>query len=706
MSIDISTDIQFLKGVGPKRAENLLRLGLRTVGDLLFHFPSRYEDRRNLLTIDKLEEGKIQTVKAKIAEAKEIRRRFGKKMFQLSLRDDTGILSCIWFMVRGDYFSKKYTPGLQIIVTGKVAMSRFQRCFEMAHPDITIIEEGEDDDSGTNPAGFVPVYPLTEGINQKVMNSLVTRALENSRKALSALSEPLPPDILDKHRFPSRGEAVAALHSPENDTDPADLNRFRTPAQRRMIFEEFFFLETAMAIQRSRNTDTVEGVKINVGDRDVEKIISSLPFTLTDDQMNVLGEITGDMRGPHPMNRLLQGDVGCGKTIVAAVTMMLAIKDGYQAVIMAPTEILAEQHFKNISNIKTEFPVKLELLKASTKGKKEAKERIASGEVDLIIGTHALIQEDVSFKNLGVVVIDEQHRFGVKQRAELISKGARPNTLIMTATPIPRTLALTIYSDLDVSVIKTMPKGRGTIETKVIKPNEMTKARIQIHREVKKGRQAYIIYPLVEESEKSELKAATEMYENYRKKIFPDLKIGLVHGRMKADEKESVMHSFMNRELDVLISTTVVEVGIDQPNATVMMVEHSERFGLAQLHQLRGRVGRGTERSYCLLAIEYPISDVARERLKVMTKTTDGFIIAEKDLELRGTGDILGTKQSGLPEFKMANLLRDFDILKNAKDEAFAVIGKDPTLKLPEHQPLRKEIERNWSERLLLGDIG
>jgi ATP-dependent DNA helicase RecG len=346
------------------------------------------------------------------------------------------------------------------------------------------------------------------------------------------------------------------------------------------------------------------------------------------------------------------------------------------------------------------------LLKSSTKEKSGVKERIASGNVDIVIGTHALLQGDVEFKNLGVVVIDEQHRFGVRQRAGLISKGLKPNTLIMTATPIPRTLALTLYSDLDVSTIRNAPKGRGKIETKVIKPSDISKAHILLHREIKKGRQAYIVYPLVEESEKMELKAATEMYERYRSKVFPDLRIGLVHGRMKADEKNGVMHDFMNGELDILISTTVVEVGIDQPNATVMMIEHSERFGLAQLHQLRGRVGRGADNSHCLLAIEYPISDIARERLKIMTRSTDGFVIAEKDLELRGTGDLLGTRQSGLPTFKVANLIRDFEILQWAKTEAFALVRSDPGLSLPEHSQLKTEIEKNWTERLQLGDVG
>ena len=697
MSIDFKTEIQFLKGVGPKRAETLARLGIETVGDLLFHLPARYEDRRNILPIENLAEGVTATVRGTIATARVIKGRFGKKMFQMTIRDTTGILSCLWFSAKGDYHEKKYHTGLEIIATGRITFSRYAKSFEMPHPDVEIVEG---DDNSRN--AIIPVYPLTEGLPQNTLRGIVPKTFE----LIPRIPETIPESVLKKTGLLPRGEAIRQVHTPGQETGIEDLASWRTDAQKRMIFEEFFLLETAMAIQRSKNRDTVVGVEVKSDDKTYRELASELPFQLTDDQTKSIEEIRKDLKGEHPMNRLLQGDVGSGKTIVAAVTMMLAVKDGYQSVIMAPTEILAEQHFKTFKALKCMASFEIELLKASTKEKSDVKERIANGNAKIIIGTHALLQGNVEFNNLGVVVIDEQHRFGVRQRAGLISKGPRPNTLIMTATPIPRTLALTLYSDLDVSVIRNAPKGRGKIDTQVIKPSDISKAHILLHREIKKGRQAYIVYPLVEESDKMELKAATEMYERYRTKVFPDLRIGLVHGRMKADEKNGVMFSFMNGELDILISTTVIEVGIDQPNATVMMIEHSERFGLAQLHQLRGRVGRGADDSHCLLAIEYPISDIARERLKVMTRSTDGFVIAEKDLELRGTGDLLGTRQSGLPTFKVANLIRDFEILQWAKDEAFALVKGDPDLSFPEHKRLKTEIEKNWTERLSLGDVG
>jgi ATP-dependent DNA helicase RecG len=698
LNIRFESEVQFLKGVGPRRAQQLAKLEIKKVGDLLFHFPVRYEDRRDILPIEKLEIGRMQTVRGSITSAGYIGRRRGGRMFRLLIQDETGVMSCLWFSAKGDYLAGTYRPGLSVIVTGRVAYSRYQHCFEMAHPDISTVEGDETDVAGL----LLPVYPLTEGIGQKQMRKIIASALENC----PPIPEVLPEPILRRFDFPARDAAVRQIHLPDEKTDSALLNGFTSPAHKRMIFEEFFMLESALAIIRSRNTEKVKGVRLRVTKEHVKKVLSLLPFQLTADQRKALNEIARDLKGEHPMNRLLQGDVGCGKTAVATIVMMIAAENGYQSALMAPTEILAAQHFRNISALTAGLPFRIALLTAGRKGKAEAKKQIAEGEADLVIGTHALIQETVSFRKLGVVVIDEQHRFGVMQRGELISKGERPNTLIMTATPIPRTLALTLYSDLDISVIREMPKGRGRVETRIIGPAEKRKANLLIHREISKGRQGYIIYPLVEESEKSELKAATEMYEAYRSRIFPDLRLGLVHGRMKPAEKEKVMSAFMNRELDLLISTTVVEVGIDQPNATVMMVEHAERFGLAQLHQLRGRIGRGPEQSYCLLAIEYPLSKVARERLKIMVKTTDGFLIAEKDLELRGTGDFFGTRQSGLPAFRIANLVRDFSLLKLAKQEAFALVHSDPELEKPPNLPLRRALSKTWKGKVLLAEIG
>lgn len=703
MSLRLDSGVQFIKGVGPQRSLLLARLGIKTVQDVVFHFPARYEDRRDVRRIAELEEGTVQTVRGVVVSAVETRLRFGKRMLTVVIKDETGILKALWFNLRSDYLSKKIKPQSNVVATGRVQTGRGEKFLEMPHPDVVVLDGEENETTG----GIVPVYPLTEGINQSVMRKIISTALASSPPA----PEILPESLVKRLGLAPRDEALRFLHSPPPDVDAGDLLRFRTPAHKRIIFEELFLVECAMAIIRSKNTETVPGVALDVTNEQVEGIISRLPFELTTDQRKTLDEIVADLRGAHPMNRLVQGEVGCGKTVLAAMASALTALNGRQTAIMAPTEILAEQHFKNILKMREAFNLEPVLLTSAAKGKDEVRRKIGDGTAALVVGTHALLQHNVIFKNLGLVVIDEQHRFGVLQRAELARRavkpsGESPNTLIMTATPIPRTLAMTVYGDLDVSVIITMPKGRVSIETQIVRPSEMGKARLLIHREVKKGRQAFVVYPLVEETEKSELKAAVRMHEVYQKEVFPDLRVGLVHGRMRQEEKAEAMAKFSSRELDILVSTTVLEVGIDQPNATVMMVEHSERFGLAQLHQLRGRVGRGTEKSYCLLAVEYPMSAVAKERVKVMTESNDGFYIAEKDMELRGSGDLLGTRQSGLPALRIANLARDFDILLSARDAAFELVRGNPGLEGPDCAPLRAEIEGSWKERLNLIDVG
>lgn len=703
MALSLDSEVQFIKGVGPQRAQSLARLGIKTVLDVLFHFPARYEDRRNVRRIADLKEGEIQTIRGVILSATETKIRYGRTFFSAVIKDESGFLRAVWFNVRSDYLSKKFKPQMNVVATGRVQAGRGDKSLEMPHPDVVVIEAEEDATTG----GIAPVYPLTEGINQATMRKIISTALAST----PAVPENLPERLLKKMELPSRNNAMRLLHNPPKDVPTTELEGFRTPAHRRLIFEELFVIECAMAILRNRNTDSVPGVKMEISGEAMYSIVSRLPFELTEDQKKTLDEIIEDLKSPHPMNRLVQGEVGCGKTVLAAVAIAISAATGHQSVLMAPTEILAEQHFKNITNMKDVFPIRAELLTSAAKGKEEIRRKTAEGETNLLVGTHALLQQNVTFKNLGLAVIDEQHRFGVMQRAELVRKGANPegaspNTLIMTATPIPRTLAMTIYGDLDVSVIKTMPKGRVVTETRVVRPAEMGRARLLIHREVKKGRQAFIIYPLVEESEKMELKAAVRMHEVYQKEVFPDLRVGLVHGRMKQEEKADAMAKFAARETDILVSTTVLEVGIDQPNATIMMVEHSERFGLAQLHQLRGRVGRGKEQSYCLLAVEYPMSAVAKERLKVMVESNDGFYIAEKDMELRGTGDLLGTRQSGLPLFRIANLVRDFDILLAARKEAFDLVREHPDLDGADCARLRAELEGNWKERFNLVDVG
>lgn len=693
------TQVKYVKGVGPRRADQLARLGIKTVSDLLLHFPARYEDRTNIVPISELRAGETQTVRGVVESAKEVRMR-GRRLFEMVIKDASGRMRAVWFSTRGGWLAGKFKPGTEITATGRVSLSSYHRCFEMPHPDIEMARDNNEKPSG----GIMPVYPLTEGVAQKSMRAIIGRALDASPKIV----ETLPERLLNSLKLPGRDEAVRRLHKPLESESPEMLNSFGSPAHRRIIFEEFFIIECAVAILRNRNTDQVKGVSINVDSAELAKVVSKLPFTLTPDQNRTLGEVCKDMKSSQPMNRLLQGDVGCGKTVVAVAAAALAERSGFQSVLMAPTEILAIQHYKTVTKMNKALKIRTALLTSGSKGKEKAriKQLTADGGIDLLVGTHAVIQQDVAFKNLGFVIIDEQHRFGVRQRGELMSKGEKPNTLIMTATPIPRTLAMTLFGDLDASVIRTMPEGRGEVETRIVQPADISRAHLFIHSEIKKGRQAFIIYPLVEESEKVDLKAAIQMWDVYRKKIFADLRVGLLHGRMKQEEKNRIMDGFTSREVDILVSTTVVEVGIDQPNATVMMIEHAERFGLAQLHQLRGRVGRGGEKSYCLLAVEPPLSNIARERLKVMVKTRDGFIIAEKDLELRGGGDFLGARQSGLPLFKMANLARDYNLLKLARDKAFAYIKKDPNLKLPESQPLRDELKKNWREKFNLIDVG
>ena len=700
MSLTVDSLVQYVKSVGPRRAEQLNRLGIKTVSDLLTHFPMRYEDRRNIIPIAELKQDETQTIRGSITSSGELKRRGGRRMFEAVVKDESGFLRSIWFSTRGGYLEKKFKAGKQVIATGKVIYNKYQRCLEMMHPDMELFEGEDAERSG----GILPIYPLTGGITQKAIRSIIGKAFESGVK----LPETLPGKIIKSLKLPGRDEAVNKLHAPDEDESLDLLNLFGTSAHRRLIFDELFVIECAMALLRDRNAERVRGVQIGLEKSELYDNVSSLPFELTVDQKKSLNDIVKDLQSIHPMNRLLEGDVGCGKTVVAALAAAFAKKGGYQSAFMAPTEILAQQHYATLTKMSAILGLNTVLLTSGIKDKEKEriKQAAEAGELDLLVGTHALIQKDVLFQNLGFVVIDEQHRFGVRQRADLMEKGDKPNILIMTATPIPRTLAMTLYSDLDISTIKSMPKGRGELETRIIPPSDMSKANMLIHKEVKKGRQAFIIYPLVEESEKIELKAATRMWEEYDKKIFPDLRVGLVHGKMKSEEKKSVMSSFTNHELDVLISTTVVEVGIDQPNATVMMIEHAERFGLAQLHQLRGRVGRGSEKSYCLLAIEYPMSALAKERLKVMTQSRDGFVIAEKDLELRGTGDLFGTRQWGMPALKVANLFRDLEILKQAKAVAFDYIKSDPELKSPDSQPLKKELLRNWRDKFSLIDVG
>ncbi len=703
---NLETPIQFIKGVGPKLAETLAKKGITTVEDALYLLPVRYEDRRELRKVAKLRPGCTEVFYAEVISAAPTVTRGGRKFYEAVVGDDTGTVTLKWFNFNARYMKGVWQQGKRGIFTGDVVQYGYQR--EIHHPDVEWIADGKDLAAvmEADPVNFgrtVPVYPLTEGLNQKTMRKVLKEVVDGFSPFLDTH---LPREVMDRFGLLPVDKAVCDVHFPENTADLRSLNDWSTPAHRTLSFDEFFFLELGLALKK-RGTALEEGIPFQVTHKYTRPLLKILPYTLTNAQKRVLTEIKNDMAAPHPMHRLVQGDVGSGKTIVALMAALLAVENEYQVAIMAPTEILAEQHYLNIHRYCDELGVEVCLLTSGLKGKakNERLEAVASGKVKIVIGTHAVIQEKVDFSRLGLGIIDEQHRFGVLQRGTLKKKGQNPDILVMTATPIPRTLAMTVFGDLSISVIDELPPGRTPIVTKICYESQRQQVYRIIREEVRKGRQAYVIYPLVEESEKSDLKAASQMAEHLAKDVFPDLRTGLLHGRMKPEEKEAVMRSFKARETDILVATTVIEVGIDVPNATVMVIEHAERFGLSQLHQLRGRVGRGSEQSRCILLAGGRLTGDGEKRLRVMEETTDGFRIAEADLEIRGPGDFLGTRQAGLPEFRVANIFRDGRILEEARNEAFALSEKDPDLSSPENVRLRRELLRRWGGRLELAGI-
>lgn len=688
--ISKDTHVQYVKGVGPARAKLLKRLGIETLQDMLFYFPWRYEDRKNLKKIRELSHGNHETVLCEVVSAEITttpRKKF--KIFELTVTDQTGLLKAKWF--NQPYLKKYFNKGQKVILSGSVKGNLYAGMgLEMENPDF---ELSGTDDTLIHTSRIVPVYKATEGISPKQLRVLMF----NTVKTYSYLAEDyLPEEILMRNGLRPLRWAVQEAHFPEELDDVSALNKGLSAAHRRIVFDEFFLLELGLALLKKGET-VEKGISFNVEDGLVNKFLGRLPFKLTNAQKRVLEEIKSDMKKPLPMNRLVHGDVGCGKTVVALSAMLIAVENGYQACLMAPTELLAEQHFINIHRMVEELGLKVVLLTSSIKEKNN--QDISGGAAQIIIGTHALIQKSVQFNNLGLAVIDEQHRFGVLQRATLRRKGFNPDILIMTATPIPRTLAMTLYGDLDIAVIDELPAGRKPVITKIFFPSQKDRVYALIRSEFTKGRQVYIVYPLIEESEKLDLKSALDGAEAF-KKIFPEKRIGLVHGKMQRDERESVMAMFKSGDIDMLVATTVIEVGIDVPNASLMLIVHAERFGLAQLHQLRGRIGRGGYDSYCLLMTYYPLSEDARRRLKAMEATVDGFKIAEEDLAIRGPGDFFGTRQSGLPDLKVANIIRDIGVLEGARKEAFNLIDADPGL---EGHPLLKQIlQRKWMGRLEL----
>jgi ATP-dependent DNA helicase RecG len=700
----LTQPIQFIKGVGPARAQALRRLGIETIADALALLPRRYEDRTNLQPIRSLALDKRETFEGTILVSGRTRTGRGKRLYEIIVGDATGTIRCLWFQFHESYMRQRYRPGQRVIVTGEVRANPYNGYRkEVHHPDVEVVDD--DDQEPLQVGSIVPVYPATEGLAQKTIRTVLKRVVDDYAPHVP---EYLPPQLRQRLRLMSAAQALKEVHFPSPDADVDALNAGSSAAHRRLVFEELFLLELGLAL-RHRDTVAEERAMVYGGTGALaERLRARLPFRLTAAQERVLAEIVADMRRPHPMNRLLQGDVGSGKTIVALLGMLLAIESGFQAAIMAPTEILAEQHYVTMQQYAAPLGVRVALLTSAAKGRRRQRllSAIAAGQVQLIIGTHALIQEEVAFKALGLAVIDEQHRFGVLQRATLKRKGFQPDVLVMTATPIPRTLAMTVYGDLDVSIIDELPPGRLPVITKLYYDNRRDEAYEVIRRELRAGRQAYVVYPLIEESEKMDLRAATAMAEHLRQDIFPEFRVGLLHGRLKSEAKEAIMREFAAGGLQVLVSTTVIEVGVDVPNATVMLVEHAERFGLAQLHQLRGRVGRGPDQAYCLLMAHFPMSEDAKQRLQALTESHDGFAIAERDLEIRGPGEFLGTRQSGLPELRVAHLIRDQAVLAQARREAFALVAQDPHLAWPEHAMLRRALVERWQQKFELLHVG
>jgi ATP-dependent DNA helicase RecG len=698
----LSTPIQYIRGVGPKLSKLFEKKGILTAEDALYFFPRCYEDRRDLKKISELRAGGKETGIGEIMFSRvAFYRTRRKRVFEAVVGDGSGVITLKWFHGNERYLKDRFKKGRRLIFSGEVKW--FHQRKEMYHPDVEMVA-GDMEVDYLNFKRIVPIYSETERLHQRTLRKLMKTILEGYADELSS---PIPPEILSRQDLMDFPEAFRQVHFPPDGESVELLNLHRSEGHRRIIFDEFFFLELGLA-SKKRGMALEPGVSFKVDGHLTKKLLHALGFKLTRAQERVLGDIKRDMEKRHPMNRLIQGDVGSGKTIVALLASLDVIACGYQASLMAPTEILAEQHDLNLRRWVEPLGVKVARLTSSIKGsEREALyERIRKGDVELVIGTHALIQEAVEFHRLGLAIIDEQHKFGVVQRALLKRKGENPDVLVMTATPIPRTLAMTVYGDLDVSVIDEMPPGRMPVETKAFPESARQKVYRIVEEEVTKGRQAFIVYPLVEGSEKLELKDATRMAEHLQKDVFPKFCVGLLHGRMKSDEKEAIMMAFKREKIQILVATTVVEVGIDIPNASVMVVEHAERFGLSQLHQMRGRIGRGRFPSKCILLAPYRSSEEARVRLRTMEKTTDGFRIAEEDLALRGPGEFFGIRQSGLPDFRAAHILRDTPILIEARKEAFRTIEEDPRLAHPSHAGLKDALMKRWEGRLELATVG
>lgn len=701
---EIQTEVKFLPRIGPKRAEVLNEAGIFTLWDLLNYFPRRYLDRSHVSPIKNLKLHEAATVVGRVVNFALVKNRKGwGSRFRLILEDETGHIQLVWFQ-GAQYYEKAFEPGEMLAAYGKIEYYNGE--LQITHPEFDRLEN-EEENNFLHTGAIIPVYPSGEALRKKWFDSRGFRRLIKPLLELTdELDETLPRSVIEKNKLLSIQATYRQIHF------PLSMDNLEK-AKERIKFEELFFLQLMMVYRKKKIASAQKGIVFSkVGDK-TKELIAKLPFQLTDEQKKVIKEIHADMKSPHCMNRLIQGDVGSGKTIVALLAILIAVENGYQTAFMAPTEILAEQHYYVIQEYLWGMNIRVALLKGGQKKSERDKilYDIQHHEADIVIGTHAIFQEHVAFDKLGLIVIDEQHRFGVLQRAEMrrkaVLKGIYPDVLVMTATPIPRTLAMAVYGDLDISVISELPTGRKPIKTVSRKEDARKKIYDFIRTEIKKGRQCYIVYPLIEESEKSDLKAATEAFEYLTKKVFPDLRLGLLHGKMKSSDKQDVMARFKNREIHILVSTTVIEVGVNIPNATIMLIEHAERFGLTQLHQLRGRVGRGGEQSYCILMIgKEGLTEENTTRIRVMEETNDGFKIAEEDLKLRGPGEFFGTKQSGLPELKMAHILFDQELMKKAREAAFDLVKKDPQLRGSENAQVKKKFMKEYYDKLGLGEVG
>jgi ATP-dependent DNA helicase RecG len=753
--LQLDTPAQYVKGIGPRLAEVVAAKGITTVEDLLYYLPFRYEDRLNPRRVGELRAGEMASVIAEVRTSALFRTR-RMPLFELTVGDPVlpqpvsrpplsrpdapggvflnpalrSTLKCIWF--NGTYLKDRFQPGQLVALYGKVEQStRGRERLQLINPQFEILDDREPEAvAGSTEIGrIVPIYESAGGgkVTSRWFRRVIHGVLEN---LTPDVADAIPEAVRRRMTLMPRREAFRLAHWPEESARLEDLLAARTPAHTRLIFEELFFLELGLELKRKRMR-ALPGVAFGIDPKVRDAIKRILPFHPTTAQKRVLKEIADDMKQPAPMRRLLQGDVGSGKTIVALQAAIIAIENGYQAALMAPTEILATQHYLSARRILENAGYRIVLLTGSLDEgrKRDIRRHIAQGNAQLVIGTHALIEEKVEFGNLGLVIVDEQHRFGVMQRLSLMKKalapeevGAsaaqstldrrppadlQPDTLVMTATPIPRTLALTLYGDLDVSILDEMPPGRTPIVTRRVGDERADEVFAFVRKQVAAGHQAYVVYPVIEENEEKEIKAATRMYDEIRRRILPDLRIGLLHGRLDADQKDEIMRRFQAGQVDVLVSTTVIEVGVDVPNATVMVIEHAERFGLAQLHQLRGRIGRGAAKSFCVLMTGGKVTPEAEQRLDTMVRTTDGFEIAETDLQLRGPGEFFGTRQAGLPGFRVANLVRDRELLEAARREAATVVsGKDPEVSPQELSRALVHLRSHWQRRYGLVEVG